>query len=41
MERLSIWSSGYDHSDSDYTFLVLFPAGVTGHGYVWKTLWPM
>ena len=31
----------FEHSDSDYTFLVMFPAGVTSHGYALKALWPM
>ena len=42
--RMARWLADYPdpHSDSDYTFLVMFPgcrtsnltAGVTGHGYV-------
>ena len=39
----------FEHSDSDYTFLVMFPgcrtsnltAGVTGHSYFGEALWPM
>ena len=39
----------FEQSDSDYTFLVMFPgcgtsnlsAGVTGHRYFREALWPM